>query len=1467
MTTKEKKLLLYVDQGGEGKVPFPSLEDQIEISVFTYNTQRMGSAPTITASVMFPTCLDNKWNELGRTYTEFNGEKYYLKQTPTSSYSNEDSRYKHDLAFVSERVILDDVYFYDAVAQDEVKPDDKPLSNSTKFVFFGNIHDFSNRLNASLKHSGIDYVSVVDEGVSSEEQLISFEDQFFSNAIQESFNIYGIPYYFVGKTIHFGWSDDVLLPTFEYGVDNALLSITKNNADFKTINRVTGLGSSENIPYYYPNNSSKGDIEAILTSEQEDISVDIRDMELFVDKVGIDDSIRYTTFEFLPIGSYYSPYDLISFTELNVGERISFTTKKPNTPYSIYFRQDFTCPGMAKYKYRFQPNIELDSGALNPDDNKVSDLKINYSVYLCQGRDFNQSIWRKVDFDINEDIDVTIDKEGDYSIFVKMTIVHPFRDPFFGDITCKILFEYILESNSSWVLNDRTVELNKLGLVFNGDPIDGDTIVQKQTRYITTSEKLTPSIYRDSDGKERFYNAINGEYVDAFGNDVEFDNPFVEGNPKEHIVSFEDIKPTIKEATNEISWVEKNEKGEDVRVFQRIDMFSEFAYDEPDNDETYEDEEDNSDVKYKHSYFFAKLRKLPFNLFAHAIENEPMTITFTSGDVGACKFKIGVTEGFPQKNPVQVYENTSMDENGDIHERGTLKRDSEGRVVCGVHGDVEIQEMQQDTTKEEVWIALMKEEETYGMLMPKAPDLDENGAPINNGSRPKACTSSSKNNGDSFVILGINLPDEYIKAAEKRLDDELIKYMRDNNKEKFNFSITFSRVYLAQNPSIEEQLNENARINVLYNGTRYTLYIKSYSYVMSEGESLPDIRVELDENLSINQNGLQKMINEVKTDVGNAINNIDIIALGTPYFLRKDIDSEVQGNVNFKKGIRFGEGGKVEILDNNSAKLSIEYLEVTKKATFTSLEIQEKTHIGGQILITPAAANCGEVEEFDDFYRCYFQTKGEEGEEIFNQFLVGDLAICQTYNSWGSRYYWREVVGVGSYYIDLSKTLCDSASDAPMAGDKIIQLGNRSDATRQAAIVLSAHGDNSPSFIMYNGINDFSLEGKNITGVVWNPETQEPQMYSYGDFFFGDRNLENNFITFQNKKNADGTYAEEKTLHINADVTLGSDSTGLSNLSEFKVVEEKVNQVSEDTQYLSETFDKTVDIDGVVMSKFIAVKNDDGYVEAFMNGSNTFKDSTGSHGKLIIATGVQEGETETLPIRANNAKTRIYEDGTVHTNALHLHAGCTIGEDILLGEDANGVGYIKMGDIMSSSVGGLRIMGDGSLTMANKSANNKSQYIMAGGCNGYAMSIDVGGFGLHCSPNIKDVGLEVVAPNAWAHCVPNGLFAGLRTNTKVITTQKTAASPNVLDEYDFNVLITATTGTYHIKLPSTPLDGQEYWLETFGADIYVYSDVRMWSHAGAKYETSHQFASRGTIRFKYYAGASTWTYTWVESLS
>lgn len=179
----------------------------------------------------------------------------------------------------------------------------------------------------------------------------------------------------------------------------------------------------------------------------------------------------------------------------------------------------------------------------------------------------------------------------------------------------------------------------------------------------------------------------------------------------------------------------------------------------------------------------------------------------------------------------------------------------------------------------------------------------------------------------------------------------------------------------------------------------------------------------------------------------------------------------------------------------------VDNLTVNKAAHFFSLSVDEIKATQGQIIVTPASGVIEKVEVLaSGDYKCWW--KNTDNQTTTTQtFNAGDLVVCQTFNTGQSRYYWRLCTEAGNSegwnYITLSKTDKDPASvSEPMKGDNIVQLGNRTDTTRQAAIIISAYNTGyldktvvAPSIVQYQGINDYNLEthrlnvisvGKNI---------------------------------------------------------------------------------------------------------------------------------------------------------------------------------------------------------------------------------------------------------------------------------------------------------------------------------------------------------------------------------------------------
>lgn len=218
-------------------------------------------------------------------------------------------------------------------------------------------------------------------------------------------------------------------------------------------------------------------------------------------------------------------------------------------------------------------------------------------------------------------------------------------------------------------------------------------------------------------------------------------------------------------------------------------------------------------------------------------------------------------------------------------------------------------------------------------------------------------------------------------------------------------------------------------------------------------------------------------------------------AVVTPAYLAKKFLSKAKPDetaflIKFLSGLEcgnFSQGstgiGIYQDADGNW-HIETDYLDVRVKFTAKDVEIQKVFHIGGAKIKSSASMKCVRVEELDDVYRCYMNTTDDDGQVVYNQFKVGDQAYVQTFNlerqadgTLGNHFFWRLVTGVGTDYIDLSKSVCAIASDAPRAFDDIVQLGYRGtdDRSRQVAVIDAGAGEGAPYYRQYIGIDSFHL--------------------------------------------------------------------------------------------------------------------------------------------------------------------------------------------------------------------------------------------------------------------------------------------------------------------------------------------------------------------------------------------------------
>ena len=259
----EIELLTVFTLSLDGTSYSPMLVDgePVELIEYTYVSARMGVS-SVSGEVRTRRCLDELWT--GREFVEFRGERFFLDHVPSSSKSNEDERYVHSLEFRAGRdILLSGVYFCDAVAAGSASAD-RPQSNSYDVKFVGTLDDFVQRFNDVLAYRGLDerFSVSVESGIvgTTESKEIAFSDVTLFAALGKAVEVWEVPFYFEGDSAVFGSADGESLVPVEYGADKELLSVSMNNRGEKTVTRISGVGGTDNVPYYYPNPSPKGDV-------------------------------------------------------------------------------------------------------------------------------------------------------------------------------------------------------------------------------------------------------------------------------------------------------------------------------------------------------------------------------------------------------------------------------------------------------------------------------------------------------------------------------------------------------------------------------------------------------------------------------------------------------------------------------------------------------------------------------------------------------------------------------------------------------------------------------------------------------------------------------------------------------------------------------------------------------------------------------------------------------------------------------------------------------------------------------------------------------------------------------------------------------------------------------------------------------------------------------------------------------
>ncbi len=1085
-----QKLTYDENTGNEIIGLFPSEANPAIVSSYTYDAKRMGGAPTLTATIYSSEPLQWKKEEL----VEFNGDRFFASYTPSSTKDNSSRMWKSEITFTSRRELLDNTLFFDVVVDDvDTHNRDRYRSNQTKFTFGGTIHEFVARINSSMAYCGLyrptdeykGYYVVVDEGYGTDEvKEVSFEDQYLTDVLQLINTTFELDYYWVGNVCHVGKVQHDLTDTpIKYGSSDALISVSKENANYKIVDMITGYGSSDNLPYYYPNDDEFG--EAVFNTEN-----------ISKDKVSVDLSkflkgSKYNDVLVLYKSKYGQKYSasidssLFGLTRNTEPENLTLADSQTNPTVTCSFGFSFYVK-LIKGQILDFTKLSFKFGMLDSLTHKDSITEITAAykdIYLSNGNDII-TITKKTVF--GDNCKYPCENDGEYKLTIWAEFSYRCRvfrngngvTDYYGANSWNVSFSgnigllYEPTSEYEWKNGDKYIPYGESGInireiseancveydyqffkddnrygfnkVYSGTDDNATKVVVTDRVWIAPSSVLMPSIYRNTKGAERFFYALNNTHKLPSGSGYyEFVNLYKKGNPHQGTVTFDDIKPTINGIVNA-----------EGQLFGEI---ADVAFDKEDSDVK------DSDGNYIHSYFYIKLHKFNgdfgFDLFAHALASESAKINLIkSNGCPACSFTI---DCYWNSTKNKCYNNVLTDGNGNLRS-DSGKMNSKGDYILN-NTYVEDNKSNQDSTKEELWIAVQKDTSTLGIVMPNA----------SAGFKPQK--------GDLFVITGIKPPKVLVTAAEKRLDDALIKHMSENNTDQFNYSVKFSRIFLQENPEFTSKLNENAKLSIQIQGDSdndgnlisHEVFVSNYS-VKVDNEELAEVEIELVNSLEVTKSDTKQIIDAVKGETvkslsgmvgGNNTNNFNA-SITDKMYLSKLTDDIANGTITFQKvqkflqGLFLGNGNNYSIDGNGNAILSSVLVNLLKsldfneseqtgfaikqrsdgkyqmlltdlivwgKAVFNTLSIRELSYVGGNIVLSPAAGKISYIKEVYSEttneligWKCYLLADDGTTATI-NSFKVDDQVRCKTFNIASGVYenvsnkdYWRLVTKVST---------------------------------------------------------------------------------------------------------------------------------------------------------------------------------------------------------------------------------------------------------------------------------------------------------------------------------------------------------------------------------------------------------------------------------------------------------------------
>lgn len=430
--------------------------------------------------------------------------------------------------------------------------------------------------------------------------------------------------------------------------------------------------------------------------------------------------------------------------------------------------------------------------------------------------------------------------------------------------------------------------------------------------------------------------------------------------------------------------------------------------------------------------------------------------------------------------------------------------------------------------------------------------------------------------GDHFFFTGIDLPHDYVKWGEERVDDNKKDVLSEKSNIKPTWVISMDKVRMVKAQYGEAytllsqmkvgnsiRLADKRFIGKIGTNAYETLYIKSMTFTYGKN-IIPDVEVVLSDHYEVSANPvslLQGEVSSIQQQLGSISNIEQIIrAVCDKLYLRKDGISDMSmsptqflsllTSKDFQPGIVGGQGWGFYQNEDGLWVIEADKVNARHELQVNNLVVNQIVAQGGKIIESAASMVVTGVIDTDSGYVCYFDQK--DGT-VANLFHVDDIAMGQVFNpnNVQTRFYKRRVIAIDTDSITLSKT--DVLGDGiPVNGDVIVHYGNYTDAKRQYVKVRNVIGGGYERYI--EGLDSVDTAGREyyFVGRLDGEYEDRPR------WFIGDTE---NFIEYKNGK-----------LLINGELTIGATLEGGGTIADrFDGIDTSVEEVRDSANSAQDT--------------------------------------------------------------------------------------------------------------------------------------------------------------------------------------------------------------------------------------------------------------------------------------------------------